>query len=116
MTAVRLVPLPMHSALEMLAGLLLMAAPFVLGLSTVGMVAGVVVGALVTGLALQALETGDRGALPVAAHHAADYGLALGMAGAAVVLSSEDGGAALLFAGAAIVQLTLNLTTRYSQR
>jgi hypothetical protein len=100
----------------MLAGLLLMAAPFVLGLSTVGMVAGVVIGALVAGLALQALDTGDGGALPVAAHHAADHGLALGMAGAAIVLSAEDAGAAMVFAAASAVQLTLILTTRYSQR
>ena len=116
MTALRLVPLPVHSALEMMAGLLLMAAPFVLGTSTVGMVAGVVVGALVVGLALQALDTGPRGALPVSAHYAADFGLALGMAGAAVVLASADTTAAILFAAAAVTQMTLTLVTRYSAR
>jgi hypothetical protein len=100
----------------MLAGLLLMAAPFVLGLSTVGIVAGVVVGALVTGLALQSLDTGPRGALPVSAHLAADQGLVLGMAVSALVLATEDAGAATLFAVAALVQLALTVTTRYSHR
>jgi hypothetical protein len=116
MTALRLVPLSLHSALEMLLGLLLMVAPFVLGTSAVGMVAGVVVGALVVGLALQALDTGPRGALPVSAHHAADFGLALGMGGAAVVLASADATAALLFAAAAVAEMTLALVTRYSAR
>lgn len=116
MTALRLIPLPIHSALEMLAGLVLMAAPFVLGATAAGMVAGVVVGALVVGLALQSLETGDRAALAVSAHYAADYGLALGMAGGALVLAAGDPTAAAIFGAAALVQLALNLTTRYSQR
>jgi hypothetical protein len=97
MTALRLVPLPIHSALEMLAGLVLMAAPFVLG-------------------ATADLETGDRAALAVSVHYAADYGLALGMAGAALVLAAGDPTAAAIFGAAALVQLALNLTTRYSQR
>jgi len=116
MTALRLVPLPVHSALEMMAGLLLMVAPFVLGTSAAGMVAGVVIGSLVVGMALQSLDTGPRGALPVSAHHAADHGLALGMAGAAIVLASADGTAALVFAVAAVAQLTLTLVTHYSAR
>ena len=116
MTALRLVPLPLHSALEMMLGLLLMVAPFILGTSAVGMVSGVVVGALVVGLALQALDPGTRGALPVSAHHAADFGLALGMAGAAIVLAFADNTAAILFAAAAVAEMTLTLVTRYSSR
>ena len=116
MTALRLVPLPLHSALEMLLGLLLMVAPFVLGTSTVGMVAGVVVGALIVGLALQALDTGPRGALPVSAHYAADFGLAFGMGASALVLATTDATAAILFAAAAVVEMTLTLVTRYSAR
>lgn len=117
MTALRLVSLPLHSALELLAGLALMVAPFVLGASTAGMVAGVAVGALAVGLALQGLETSaDRSAVSVSAHHAADFGLALGMAGAALVLAFEDVTASTIFGVAALAQLTLNLTTRYSQR
>ncbi len=116
MTALRLVPLPLHSALEMMLGLLLMVAPFVLGTSAAGMVLGVVVGSLVVGLALQALDTGPRGALPVSAHHAADFGMALGMGGAALVLTSVDNIAAILFAAAAVTQMALTLVTRYSAR
>ena len=116
MTALRLVPLPIHSALEMLLGMALMAVPFIIGASTAGIVAGVVVGALVVGLALQGLDAGERPALPVAAHHAADYGLALGMAAGALILAIDDMAAASLFGAAAIAQLALNLTTRYSAR
>ena len=115
MTALRLIPLPIHAALEMTAGLALMAAPFALGLSPAGMVAAVVLGALVVGLALQSVDAGSR-PLPVAAHYAADYGLALGLGAAAVLLATTDDAAALVFGAAALVQLTLNLVTRYSQR
>lgn len=116
MTALRLITLPTHSALEMLLGLALMVAPFALGASTAGLVAAVVVGALVVGLALQGLEAGDRPALPVSAHHAADYGLVLGLAVGALVLAIDDATAATVFAVAAVAQLALNVTTRYSGR
>ena len=114
MTALRLVPLPLHSALEMLTGLALMTLPFALGLSTAGMLAGALVGALVVGLALQTVETGRS--TSVSAHHAADLGIALGLAAAAVVFGAAGDAAGLLFAGAAIAQLALNLTTRYTLR
>jgi len=116
MTVVRLIPLPIHAGLEMLLGLALMAAPFVFGASIAGLVAGVVVGALVVGLALQSLDAGGRPPLPVSAHHAADYGLVLGMAGGALVLGIDDLTAAAIFGAAALAHLTLNLVTRYSQR
>ena len=115
MTTLRLVPLPVHGALEMLVGLALMVAPFVLGLTTAGMIVVVVVGAVVVGLALQSIET-DRGPVYVSAHYAADHGLVLGMAAAAIVLSATDNAAALVLGTAAAVQLALNLTTRYSAR
>ncbi len=116
MTALRQVSLPLHSALEMLLGMALMVLPFVLGASPAGMVAGVVVGALVVGLALQAIDAGGRAPLPVSAHHAADYGLVLGMAGGALVLGIDDQIAATVFGAAAMAQLALTLTTRYTQR
>jgi hypothetical protein len=112
MTALRLLPLPIHSALEMLVGLVLIGAPFALGLSTAALVAGVVIGAIVAGIALQAVDP-DR-TTHVAAHHAADHGIAVGLAGAAIVLSTMDGSAAVLFGAAALVQLALNVTTRYT--
>ena len=113
MSALRLLPLPIHSALEMVLGLLLLATPFALGLSTAALVAGVVVGALVAGLALQAI---DPLTTSISAHHAADHGIAIGLAGAAVVFATVDGPAAVLFAVAALAQLALIFTTRYTAR
>ena len=115
MTAVRLLPIQVHSALEMLVGLTLMVVPFALGLSAAAIVTGILVGGLIAGTAMQALDTDGR-PLPISAHHAADHGFAIGLAGSAIVLSTVDGTAALLFGAAAIAQLTLNLLTRYSQR
>jgi hypothetical protein len=113
MTALRLVPLPLHSALEMLVGLVLIGAPFALGLGSAALVSGVVVGALIAGLALQTVEPGRTS---IVAHHAADHGIAIGLAGAAIVFAAVDGTAALLFGAAALAQLALNLTTRYTTR
>jgi hypothetical protein len=111
----RLVPLQIHSALELFVGLALMALPFVLGLSAAAMVTGVVVGALVVGTALQALDTDGR-PLPVSAHHAADFGLALGLLGAAIVMTTTDTGAALLFGAVGATLTLLASVTRYTQR
>jgi uncharacterized cupin superfamily protein len=114
MTALRHVPLPIHSALEMLIGLALIGAPFALGLTAPALIVGVVVGAILAGVALQAVDPGRT--TSVSAHHAADHGVALGLAGAAFVLATVDGTAAVLFGAAAAAQLALNLTTRYSAR
>lgn len=113
MTALRLLPLPIHSALEMLVGLVLIVAPFALGLSTPALVAGVFIGALVAGLGLQTM---DPDSTSVSAHHAADHGIALGLTGAAIVFTSVDPNAGILFGAAALAQLALNLTTRYTAR
>ena len=113
MTALRLLPLPIHSALEMLVGLALIVAPFALGLSTPALVAGVLIGALVAGLGLQTMEPDTTS---FSAHHAADHGIALGLTGAAIVFMSVDDSAAVLFGAAAAAQLALNLTTRYTAR
>ena len=113
MSALRLLPLPIHSALEMTIGLVLIAAPFALGLGTAALVAGVVVGALVAGLALQAA---DPATTSISAHHAADTGIVLGLLGAAIVFLAVDTSAGLIFGAAALAQLALNVTTRYTAR
>ena len=115
MTALRLVPLQIHSALELLAGLAIMALPFALGLTAAAMVTGVVVGALVAGTALQSLDAGSA-PLPISAHLAADFGLGIGLAGAAIVFVGTDAAASLMFGAAALAQLALTATTRYTQR
>ncbi|MCW2991095.1 MAG: hypothetical protein JWM73_1689 [Solirubrobacterales bacterium] len=119
MTALRLISLPVHGALEMLVGFLVMVAPIALGLSAPAAVIGIVIGTLLVGLALAAVdvEAEGRRPLPIATHHSIDYGLVTGMLGAAVILGvAGDRAAAVLFAAAALLQLSLNLTTRYSHR
>jgi hypothetical protein len=119
MTAVRLISLPLHGALEMLVGFFVMAAPVALGLSPAAAVIGIVVGAMIVGLALSSTgtETDGRSTLTIAAHHAFDYGVAIGLLGAAAVVGiAGEGMAAIVFAAAALAQLGLNLTTRYSAR
>ncbi|MEA2273842.1 MAG: hypothetical protein QOI98_2550 [Solirubrobacteraceae bacterium] len=103
----------MHAALEMLLGLATMVAPFVLDLGPAAAILGVVLGALLVGMALSLVV--DEGSLPLAAHHAFDYGLMFGLLGAAIVvgLAGDRTGTALL-AGVGLSQLALNVTTRYS--
>lgn len=116
MTALRLISLPTHAVLELVGGILLMAVPFALGFSAAGLVAGVVIGALVVGLALSAVPA-DRGGLPIAAHYAFDRGIAVGLLGGALVLGlAGDDVAAAVFAAAALAQTALTLSTRYTAR
>jgi hypothetical protein len=117
-TAIRLIPLPIHAALELAIGLFTMAAPFLLGFGLPAAVVAVAIGALITGVAL-AGTVDERGssALPVSALYAFDYGIAVGLVGAgAVVGLAGDPAAALALALIGGAQLLLNLTTRYSLR
>lgn len=119
MTALRLISYPAHGAVEMLVGFALMVAPVALGLSAAAAVAGVVIGVVLVGLSLSSTDTGHTGrnGMTLAAHHAFDHGLVIGMLGTAVVLGAAgDKVAALVFAIAAAAQLALNTTTRYSHR
>jgi len=114
MTAMRLISLPTHAALEMAGGLALMAAPFVFGFGPAGLVVAVMLGALVVGLALSAAAT-EGESLPISAHYTFDRGIALGLLGGAAVLAlAGDRAAAIALAIAAAVQLALNVSTRYS--
>ena len=116
MTAFRLISLPAHGAFELLLGVVLMTAPFALGFSAAGTLVAVVVGALVVGLALSA-AVADTGTVDIAAHHAYDAGMAFGLLGGGVVLAlGGDSRAALVLLLAAVAQLALNFTTRYSAR
>jgi hypothetical protein len=118
MTTMRLISLPVHGALEMLVGFLLMVSPFALQLSAAATLVGVTVGVLVVGLALSStgVEAEGRRAMPITTHYAFDYGLVTGLLGVAAILGfTGDEPGAVLFAAAAAVQLALNLTTRYSR-
>src|SRR2546423_1056857 len=95
MTTFRLISLPAHGALELLAGLLTMVAPFLFGFTAAGAVVAIVIGALVVGLSLATAST-EQGSMPIAAHFAFDRGIVIGLLGAGVVvgLGPADGGRA----------------------
>jgi hypothetical protein len=117
-TALRLIPLPIHAALELVIGMSTMAAPFLLGFGLPAAVVAVAIGALITGIAF-AGTVDERGssAVPVSALHAFDYGIAIGLVGAAAVVGlAGDPTAALTLTLIGAAQLLLNLTTRYSLR
>ena len=111
MIAFRLISLPVHAAFELAAGLALMALPLMLGVSVGGSVAAFIAGAIVVGVALgKAVES-----VPVRQQRDTDWGLVFGLLGGALVLAvAGEIVATLVFAGAAFVQLALNVVTRYS--
>jgi hypothetical protein len=111
MTAFRLISLPVHAAFELLAGFALMGLPVLLGVSAGGSVAAFVAGAIVVGVALgKAVES-----VPVRRQHDTDWGLVFGLLGSALVIGvAGEPVAMLVLAGGALVQLSLNLVTRYS--
>lgn len=118
MTALRLIPLPIHAALELVIGMFTMAAPFLLGFGLPAAVVAVAIGALITGVAL-AGTVDERGAsaVPVSALYAFDYGITIGLVGAGAVLGlAGDPRAALALTIIGGAQLLLNVTTRYSLR
>lgn len=118
MTALRLIPLPIHAALRMFTGLLTMAAPFLFGFDVPATVMAVVIGSLVVGVALTATPD-ERGLtpLPVSALHALDWATVIAlMATAAAVATDGDDHAGIVLTVIAAVQLAGNLTTRYSLR
>jgi hypothetical protein len=115
MTAFRLISLSAHAAVELLIGVALLAAPFVLGFGAAGTLIALVIGALTVGVALGAAVADMGPSFDIAAHYAFDVGIAIGLVGAALALAiTGDASAAGVFAGAAIAQLALTLTTRYS--
>ena len=113
----RLIPLPVHSALEVALGTAVMAAPFVFGLGAASLVTGFVVGAVIVGLGISSASgsAGERGAISVSAHAAYDGGIAIGLIGAGIMLGiAGDLGGLLLLTGAGVLQTALTATTRYS--
>jgi hypothetical protein len=118
MTAIRLVPFPIHTALRLSTALVTMAAPFVLGFTPAATVVAVFVGAIVAGVTLSATPD-ERGliSVPLTSVHAFEWGSVLGLFGAAIVFGlAGDSVALLALAAIAAVQMLGNLTTRYSLR
>ena len=117
MTLARLVPLPIHAAVEVALASIVVALPFALGFEASALVVAVVIGVLMMGIGLAAATQisgrGGPGALRVSAHADVDLGLALASALAAI---GGDVAAAGLFVAAAAAQGLLAVTTRYSAR
>jgi hypothetical protein len=105
----RRLSLPEHGALELLVGLALIGAPFALGFGPAGLLASMVAGAVVAGLALS-------DGMAISAHMAADTAVALGMIAAAAVLAGGDSLACGVLAAAAATELALGAATRWTRR
>jgi hypothetical protein len=121
MTLARLVPLPIHAALEVALAPIVIAAPFALGLGPAAYVVALSIGVLLmgTGLATTTALSG-RGApqgLRVSAHVDLDLGIALASAVSALAFAIGGDLAAGGFFGTIAVALgLLAVTTRYSAR
>ncbi len=101
--------LPAHGALELLVGLGLLGLAFATG--PAGLVAGVVAGTIVTGLALS-----GAGALPLRTHLALDQAIVAALAGGALAMALHGEIAATLLLGAgALAELLLLSGTRWSR-
>lgn len=118
MPAALRIPLPVHTALRMLTGMLTMLAPFAGGFEAPALVMAVAIGAIVTGVALTAVvDENGRSALSVATLHTLDYGLALGLLAVAVLVAAAgDTVAGVVLAAIALVQLAGNALTTYRLR
>jgi hypothetical protein len=105
----RRLSLPEHGALEVLAGVALIAAPFALGFGPGGLIACMAAGALLVGLGLSE-------GLAISAHMTADTLLAGGLIGAGLALaSSGERVAGGLLAAVAAGELALSLATRWTR-
>jgi hypothetical protein len=118
MTALRLIPFPVHAALRLITGLLTMVVPFLAGFEAPATVMAIVLGAFTVGVALVE-QPDERGLVPVpvSALHAADWATVLAVTfTAALVAADGDRHAGLVLAAIGLLQLAGNLTTRYSLR
>ena len=121
MTLARLIPLPIHAALEVALAPVVIAAPFALGLGPAAYVVALVIGVLLmgTGLATTTALSGRAApqGLRVSAHVDVDLGVALAAAISAVAFALVGefvaGG---FFVTIAIALGLLAVTTRYSAR
>src|SRR4051794_16297793 len=121
MTLARLIPLPIHAALEVALAPIVIAAPFALGLDPAAYVVALIIGVLLmgTGLATTTALSGRSApqGLRVSAHVDVDLGIALASAVSALAFAIVGefvaGG---FFAMVAIALGLLAVTTRYSAR
>jgi hypothetical protein len=111
MTGNRRFTLALHGVIELALGLVTLIAPFLLDFGNRGIVAAVVLGSLLTGLAVTV--GADHRASP-ASHHLFDVAFVIATAVAALGLAlAGDPRAALFFVALTVLQTGLNVTTRY---
>jgi hypothetical protein len=108
------IPFAIHAAIETLAGPAIMAAPFLLGFGETAAVVAFAIGAVLLGLALQAV--GPRRSIPLSAHAGFDYMLATFAvaAGFAIGLGTGDWTAGIFLVGIGVAQVALTASTRFS--
>ena len=105
----RRLSLPEHGAVELLVGVALIGAPFVLGFGPAALLASMAAGAILAGLALS--DT-----LPISTHMAADTLAAAALLGVAVALAAAgENVAAGILAAAGAGELALGMATRWTR-
>ena len=114
MTLSRAIPLPVHLAIETLAGPAIMVAPFLLGLGQAATVVAVFVGTVLLGLAFQA--AGPRRTIPLSAHAGFDYVLAAltALAGLAIGIATGEWVSGIFLVGIGVGMVALTASTRFS--
>ncbi len=112
----RAIPLPVHGALELAAGLAVAIVPIALGFAPAGVVVAVSLGVIMVGLALAASAPRGASALPIRAH--ATYDRLLAAALLAFALGAAIAGnlqALVFFAVAGLGYAGLVAATRYTE-
>ena len=105
----------MRSALLISLGVAIPATAALLSLSVAAQLAGLAIAILVVGLGLAGTAPSGRGTVPVSQQAGYDLGLAVGLAGAAVLFAlAGDAPAFAVFAGFGVLTLAINLFTRYT--
>jgi len=98
-----------HGAIELLAGLALVSAGFVLGFGPAALIASLTAGVLLAGLGL-------NDGMSISAHMAADTALAAALVGVAAALAVGGHSlAAVVLASVAAVELALTVGTRWTR-
>jgi len=112
----RAIPLTAHSAIEIIAAPLLMAAPFFLGFGPTAGAITVALGATLMGLAISA--TGEQRTIPLSAHASFDYAVAALtiVTGLMVGIAGGEPLATAFLVGFGVAHLALTASTRYSVR
>jgi len=113
MALTRGISLPLHTAIQVIAGPAIMAVPFVLGFGEAATAISVAIGLVVLTLALQ-LEN-PRGAVPLSAHAELEYlvAFAAGIAGLTLAVATGAWAESVFLVGIGAAQVALTASTRF---